>query len=42
MLTTAFASPDDLAKRAAAARSIAKPDGTTRVADAIQALARAA
>jgi UDP-N-acetylglucosamine--N-acetylmuramyl-(pentapeptide) pyrophosphoryl-undecaprenol N-acetylglucosamine transferase len=42
MLTTACASPDDLAKRAAAARSIAKPDGTTRVADAIQALARAA
>lgn len=42
MLTTAFSTPGDLAKRAAAARTIAKPDGTSRVADAIQSLARAA
>jgi UDP-N-acetylglucosamine--N-acetylmuramyl-(pentapeptide) pyrophosphoryl-undecaprenol N-acetylglucosamine transferase len=42
MLTDAFSSPDDLAARAAAARKIAKPDGTAKVADAVQALARAA
>ena len=42
MLTDAFSSPDDLAKRAAAARKIAIPDGTVRVADAVQSLARAA
>jgi UDP-N-acetylglucosamine--N-acetylmuramyl-(pentapeptide) pyrophosphoryl-undecaprenol N-acetylglucosamine transferase len=42
MLTTAFSSPDDLAERAAAARTIAKSDGTARVADAVQSLARAA
>lgn len=42
MLSEAFASPDDLARRAAAARTIAKPEGTIRVADAVQSLARAA
>jgi UDP-N-acetylglucosamine--N-acetylmuramyl-(pentapeptide) pyrophosphoryl-undecaprenol N-acetylglucosamine transferase len=42
MLTKAFSSPGDLAKRAAAARTIAKGDGTARFADAVQSLARAA
>jgi UDP-N-acetylglucosamine--N-acetylmuramyl-(pentapeptide) pyrophosphoryl-undecaprenol N-acetylglucosamine transferase len=42
MLTEAFASPADLAGRAAAARTIAKTEGTARVADAVQSLARAA
>ena len=42
LLTTAFNAPGDLARRAAAARTIAKPDGTVRVADAVQALAKAA
>jgi len=42
MVSEALSSPDDLAKRAAAARKIAKPDGTARVADAVQSLARAA
>ena len=42
MLTTAYASPDGLAKRAAAARTIARADGTARFADAVQSLARAA
>jgi UDP-N-acetylglucosamine--N-acetylmuramyl-(pentapeptide) pyrophosphoryl-undecaprenol N-acetylglucosamine transferase len=42
MLTDAFASPVELAQRAAAARKIARPGGTARVADAVQALARAA
>jgi UDP-N-acetylglucosamine--N-acetylmuramyl-(pentapeptide) pyrophosphoryl-undecaprenol N-acetylglucosamine transferase len=42
MLTEAFASPADLVRRASAARSIARADGTTRVADAVQSLARAA
>ena len=42
MLTAAFAAPDDLARRAAAARSIAKADGTERFADAIEQIARAA
>lgn len=42
MLAAAFAAPDDLAKRAAAARSIAKADGTTRFADAVLKIARAA
>jgi len=42
MLTTAFSAQGDLAKRAAAARTIARPDSTARVADAIQSLARAA
>jgi UDP-N-acetylglucosamine--N-acetylmuramyl-(pentapeptide) pyrophosphoryl-undecaprenol N-acetylglucosamine transferase len=42
MLSDAFSSPDDLAKRAAAALTIAKPDGTAKVADAIQSLAGAA
>lgn len=42
LLSEAFASPSELARRAAAARSIAKADGTARVADAVQSLARAA
>jgi UDP-N-acetylglucosamine--N-acetylmuramyl-(pentapeptide) pyrophosphoryl-undecaprenol N-acetylglucosamine transferase len=42
MLTTAFSARGDLARRAAAARTIARPDSTARVADAIQSLARAA
>jgi UDP-N-acetylglucosamine--N-acetylmuramyl-(pentapeptide) pyrophosphoryl-undecaprenol N-acetylglucosamine transferase len=42
LLSDAFASPDGLARRAHAARSIAKSEGTTRVADAVQSLARAA
>ncbi|MEJ0041974.1 MAG: undecaprenyldiphospho-muramoylpentapeptide beta-N-acetylglucosaminyltransferase [Rhizomicrobium sp.] len=42
MLTTAFSAPDDLAKRAAAARGIAKSDGTQRFADAVLKIARAA
>jgi UDP-N-acetylglucosamine--N-acetylmuramyl-(pentapeptide) pyrophosphoryl-undecaprenol N-acetylglucosamine transferase len=42
MLTEAFSLPDDLARRAAAARKIAKPEGTAKVADAVQSLARAA
>ena len=41
MLTQAFSSPDELATRAAAARKIAKFDGTARLADAVQSLARA-
>jgi UDP-N-acetylglucosamine--N-acetylmuramyl-(pentapeptide) pyrophosphoryl-undecaprenol N-acetylglucosamine transferase len=41
-LTAAFAAPDDLARRAAAARSIARTDGTERLADAIEKIARAA
>ena len=42
MLTAAFTTPGDLAKRAAAARSIAKADGTQRFADAVLAIAGAA
>jgi UDP-N-acetylglucosamine--N-acetylmuramyl-(pentapeptide) pyrophosphoryl-undecaprenol N-acetylglucosamine transferase len=42
MLATAFSSPGELAKCAAAARTIAKIDGTARFADAVQSLARAA
>jgi len=42
MLTDAFSAPDRLAQRAQAARSIAKRDGTARVADAVQSLARVA
>ena len=42
MLTAAFANPADLAQRAAAARSIAKVEGTVRFADAVEAIARAA
>ncbi|HJW40910.1 MAG TPA: undecaprenyldiphospho-muramoylpentapeptide beta-N-acetylglucosaminyltransferase [Rhizomicrobium sp.] len=42
MLATAFAAPDDLARRAAAARGIAKTDGTERFADAVLKIARAA
>jgi len=42
LLTEAFSSPAGLARRAHAARSIAKTEGTARVADAVQSLARAA
>ena len=42
MLTAAFSAPDDLAKRAASARAIAKTDGTERFADAVEQIARAA
>ena len=42
MLTAAFAAPEDLAKRAAAARAIAKAQGTERFADAVEQIARAA
>jgi UDP-N-acetylglucosamine--N-acetylmuramyl-(pentapeptide) pyrophosphoryl-undecaprenol N-acetylglucosamine transferase len=42
MLTGVLAAPEDLAKHAAAARSIAKADGTQRFADAVEQIARAA
>ncbi len=42
MLTDAFSAPADLARRAAAARSIGKPDATQRFADAVEQIARAA
>lgn len=35
LLTTAFTSPDDLVRRAAAARSMAKPDAAARLADLV-------
>jgi UDP-N-acetylglucosamine--N-acetylmuramyl-(pentapeptide) pyrophosphoryl-undecaprenol N-acetylglucosamine transferase len=42
MLESAFASPDDLAKRAAAAHTQARPDAAERLADIVDKLARAA
>ena len=42
MLSQILATPADLAKRAEAARSIAKADGTQRFADAVEQIARAA
>lgn len=42
MLESAFAAPDDLAKRALAAHSQAKPDAAQRLADLVDRLARAA
>ncbi len=42
MLTDILAAPANLANRAAAARLIAKPDGTRRFADAVEQIARAA
>ncbi|MBS0277271.1 MAG: undecaprenyldiphospho-muramoylpentapeptide beta-N-acetylglucosaminyltransferase [Proteobacteria bacterium] len=42
LLQSAFAAPDDLAKRAAAAHSLAKPDAAQRLADVVDKLARAA
>ncbi|HXC53733.1 MAG TPA: undecaprenyldiphospho-muramoylpentapeptide beta-N-acetylglucosaminyltransferase [Rhizomicrobium sp.] len=42
MLTAILAAPEDLARHAAAARSIAKADGTRRFADAVEKIARAA
>jgi UDP-N-acetylglucosamine--N-acetylmuramyl-(pentapeptide) pyrophosphoryl-undecaprenol N-acetylglucosamine transferase len=42
MLSTAFAAPDDLAKRAAAAHAQGKPDAAQRLADVVDKLARAA
>jgi len=41
MLQNAFAAPDDLAKRAAAAHAQAKPDAAQRLADVVEKLARA-
>ncbi|MEI9887550.1 MAG: undecaprenyldiphospho-muramoylpentapeptide beta-N-acetylglucosaminyltransferase [Rhizomicrobium sp.] len=41
-LTDAFSAPADLARRAAAARSIARADGTQRFADAVERIARPA
>jgi UDP-N-acetylglucosamine--N-acetylmuramyl-(pentapeptide) pyrophosphoryl-undecaprenol N-acetylglucosamine transferase len=42
MLSDILAAPADLAKRAAAARTVAKSDGTARFADAVERIARAA
>jgi UDP-N-acetylglucosamine:LPS N-acetylglucosamine transferase len=42
MLEQAFALPEDLAKRAAAARTLARPDATQRLADVIESLEKAA
>ncbi len=42
MLQAAFSAPDDLAKRAAAAHSVAKPDAAVRLADLVEKLARTA
>ena len=42
MLAAILAAPEDLAKHAAAAHSIAKLDGTARFADAVEKIARAA
>jgi UDP-N-acetylglucosamine--N-acetylmuramyl-(pentapeptide) pyrophosphoryl-undecaprenol N-acetylglucosamine transferase len=42
MLQSAFAAPDDLAKRAAAAHAQAKPDAAQHLADVVENLARAA
>ena len=42
MLQSAFAAPEDLAKRAAAAHAQAKPDAAQRLADVVEKLARAA
>jgi UDP-N-acetylglucosamine--N-acetylmuramyl-(pentapeptide) pyrophosphoryl-undecaprenol N-acetylglucosamine transferase len=42
MLQSAFAAPDDLAKRAAAAHAQAKPDAAQRFADVVEKLARVA
>ena len=42
MLRAAFAAPEDLAKRAAAAHMQAKPDAAQRLADIVDRLARAA
>ncbi len=39
---TGFSLPDDLAKRAAAARALAKPDAAARLADVIDGLQEAA
>jgi len=42
LLAAAFGAPDDLARRAAAARTLARPDATARLADVVEDLARAA
>ena len=42
LLAEAFASSEDLAKRAAAARTIGRPDATQRFADIVEKLAEAA
>jgi UDP-N-acetylglucosamine--N-acetylmuramyl-(pentapeptide) pyrophosphoryl-undecaprenol N-acetylglucosamine transferase len=41
LLQSAFASPDDLAKRAAAAHAAAKPDAALRLADLVDRIGRA-
>jgi UDP-N-acetylglucosamine--N-acetylmuramyl-(pentapeptide) pyrophosphoryl-undecaprenol N-acetylglucosamine transferase len=42
LLTMAFSAPDDLARRAMAARTVARPDAAQRLADVVEDLARAA
>lgn len=42
LLSSAFNAPDDLARRAAAARTLARPDATARLADVVEKLERAA
>jgi UDP-N-acetylglucosamine--N-acetylmuramyl-(pentapeptide) pyrophosphoryl-undecaprenol N-acetylglucosamine transferase len=42
MLAAAFSAPDDLARRAVAARTVARPDAAERLADVVEDLARAA
>jgi UDP-N-acetylglucosamine--N-acetylmuramyl-(pentapeptide) pyrophosphoryl-undecaprenol N-acetylglucosamine transferase len=42
MLATAFNAPDDLARRAAAAHTLAKPDAAARLADVVESIERAA
>ena len=42
MLEDAFRAPDELARRAKAARSVARPDAAQRLADVVENLARAA
>jgi UDP-N-acetylglucosamine--N-acetylmuramyl-(pentapeptide) pyrophosphoryl-undecaprenol N-acetylglucosamine transferase len=42
MLNTALSNPDDLSRRAVAARTLAKPDAAQRLADVVEKLARAA
>ncbi len=42
MLEQAFALPEDLAKRAAAARGLARPDAAARLADVVEGLEQAA
>jgi UDP-N-acetylglucosamine:LPS N-acetylglucosamine transferase len=41
MLQSAFAAPVDLARRAAAAHALAKPDASQRLADLVDRIGRA-